>query len=73
MNNYCDDSTFSDCDSSSCIPEEEVMSLLKKCAKELGFSFGEEYEKEQQEKQARLKEVQKVMKIKKWLNSSKIK
>lgn len=73
MNKHCDDSTFSDCDSSSCIPEEEVMSLLKKCAKELGFSFGEEYEKEQQEKQARLKEVQKVMKIKKWLNSSKIK
>ena len=29
--------------------------------------------KEQKEKQARLKEVQKVMKIKKWLNSSKIK
>lgn len=49
------------------------MSLLKKCAKELGVSFGEEYEREQQEKQARLKEVQKVMEIKKWLNSSKIK
>ena len=73
MNKHCDDSTFPDYDSSSCIPLEEVMSLLKKCANELGFSFGEEYEKEQQEKQARLKEVQKVMKIKKWLNSSKIK